>query len=615
MPTAPMAQRQVVDQPFPNIRVGAAPTADTLGGQIGETVAHAGVRFYDLETRAANQTAVFEADRQLADKQTELENKLYATKGKGVLGADTALQKEFDDQVRKIEEGLSNDQQRGAFQRTYLMRKQQLNESMQKHIRTEYGAFQDAETQGTIDSARDRTRRNPDSPTIVPQERQRALSALGAWAARKGLIGEITPEMVNDPQFQQSYLAKGQTPPTLQDLQDPTKPKQFVSEAFKEKRQVVESGLHKEVVDGLLAQDNDQAAKAYAEKNRANFTAADLDLVEKSVEEGSTRGESRRQTQEILAKTGIETPEQRREALKAVDRITNDKVADATRTRLEHQFSVYDQRKREGYDHAFMTSSKIVEDQGLKRPAAGIRDLIPVPLWNSLEPKDQAALELHLARVRKPTEHAHEPKVWYDFETLTTKQLANVSKPDLLRTYLNHFDGTHYDRALNEYQAAISAEEKGGAKFIQALTPREEIMNAWVNSGIVDNSVPRAKWSKADETNYNRFESQAAQALSQLPKDAKPEVIQQVLHGLSDALLKQKYIVDPGLFRFNKEVPAIGLPDVTGARSIRIPLEQISVDRQNELKGALKSAGLPTTQQNIEELEAKSRMKKQGIVK
>ena len=102
-------------------------------------------------------------------------------------------------------------------------------------------------------------------------------------------------------------------------------------------------------------------------------------------------------------------------------------------------------------------------------------------------------------------------------------------------------------------------------------------------------------------------------ALSKLPKDAQPEQIDKVLSGISDNLLKQKYTVDPGAFRFNKDVPAIGLPDVKEPRSIRIPMKDIPPDRQNALRGALKQAGVPVTEQAIEELEAKSRLKRSGV--
>ena len=80
MPRAPEYQRQVVDAPVPNVRVGAIPTDNTYGGQIGDTLANVGVRLYDLETRAANHTAAFSADRQMADLQSQLENQMYSVK-------------------------------------------------------------------------------------------------------------------------------------------------------------------------------------------------------------------------------------------------------------------------------------------------------------------------------------------------------------------------------------------------------------------------------------------------------------------------------------------------------------------------------------------------------
>jgi hypothetical protein len=133
-----------------------------------------------------------------------------------------------------------------------------------------------------------------------------------------------------------------------------------------------------------------------------------------------------------------------------------------------------------------------------------------------------------------------------------------------------------------------------------------------VNSGIVDNSIPRGKWTKEDETNYNRFESQAARALSALPKDAKPEEIQKVLKGLADAQLKQKYTVDPGIFSRNKQVPAIGMEDIKDARSIRIPLKEIPAPEQDTIKGLLRSGGKPITNDKIERIYALRKLQQGG---
>lgn len=609
MPTAPMAQRQVVDAPVPNVRVGATPSPDALGGQIGDTVTSGGIRAYDLLTRSANQTAVFEADRQLADKQTDLETQLYATKGKQALGADSAILKQFDDHVQNIESGLTNDQQRGAFQRTYVTRRQQLNDLAQKHIRTEFGLFQDEETKATIESAKDRTRQNPDVPNIVGSERQRALSALGSWAQRKGLIGEITPEMLKDPQFQQEYKARGQTPPTLEELNGAGVSKNYESRAYQEKRRVVMSGLHKDVIDGLLAKDQDQAAKTYAEQNREHFTAGDLDAVEKSIEAGSTRGDSRRTAAQLIGTHGIATPEQRRDVMKAVDGITNDKVADATRQRLEHEFSVFDQRKEQDYTHRYELASKVMEDRAFKQPRAVLEDLVPQPLLQALKANDREALRVHLDRIRRPAENVHDPKVWFKLEGLTNAQLAKVKPDEMMGTYLNHFDAAHYDRALNNWNAARNMVEKKDDKYVSALSDRERIKNGWINAKIAKDP---SKLSDEELIWFNRYETQADQALSHLPKDATPEQKQKIIDGVSDTLLKQRFTVDPGLFRFNKQIPAIGMPDVQDPRSVKIPLEKIPAPEQDTIKGLFKSAGKPHTQDKIERIYALRKLQQTG---
>lgn len=614
MPTVPQSQRQVFDAPLPGVRVQAAPTAATLGGQLGDTAARLGAEWYHHEVQAANQTAVFEADRQLADKQTELEVQLSQIKGKNVLGADATILKGYDDHAAKVEAGLSNDQQRQVFAQRQSVRRQQLNATTQHYVQKEYGTFQDQETTGTIESARDRIRRNPEYPEIVKTEQQRAYSALGAFAARKGLIGDLTPEMVNDPQFQAAYVARGETPPTQEDLTDPTKPHQYASAEYHHQRAKLESSLHREVVNGFLAKDQDQSAKAYFDKNRLSFTAGDLDALEKNVLEGSTRGESRRQEQQLIQQFGIDTTEQRKAALGAVDKMTNDKVADATRTRLEHAFTSYDQLKAEQYTANFMGASKTLDEQWQQHPRKQARDFVDVPTWNAMKPSDQQALEVKLDRLRSPVT-SHDPKAWFAFQSMTDAQLAAVKPNDLMRTYLNQFDPSHYDRALNEWNAARNNAEKGDKdpKFVSALSNRERIKNAWTESNIVDNSVARSKWTAQDEVNYSRFETAADKALSSLPKDAKPEEIDKVLHGLSDSLLKQKYTVDPGMFSRNKDVPAIGIPDVLDkSRSIRIPMKEIPALEQDTIKGLLRTGGKSFTTDKIERIYALRKMQQGG---
>jgi len=584
MPRAPELQRQVVDAPAPNVRVGAAPTSETYGGQIGDTVSHAAVRMYDLQTRSSDHARVVEAETKANAEQLRIQQAVLNMKGKEAANAPQYAQEEWNKVHQDILGTLANDRQRAMYHSIGLAKGEMINRGALSHFNQEDERFQQETFKADIQSSIDVARANAESPTAVAFEKDMQAQRIDEHAAKFGYAGT--------PQHDAALIG-------------------------------VRSTTNREVIHGLLEKGQDLRANAYytallkqehASPTQLQLTAPDRDIVEKAIFEGSTRGESRRQTQDILTKIGIETPDQRRDAIGAARAITNDKVSDATVQRLEHEFSVFDQRKSEDYSQGYLQASKIIEDQGLKQPRAGVRDLIPVPMWNSLTPEDQHNLELHLDRIRKPEDHPHDPKTWFDFQSLTDVQLAKVKPEKLMGTYLNHFDGTHYDRALAEWNAARNKVDKGDKdpKFISALTPREEIMNAWVNSGIVDNSIPRGKWTKEDETNYNRFESQAARALSALPKDAKPEEIQKVLKGLADAQLKQKYTVDPGIFSRNKQVPAIGMEDIKDARSIRIPLKEIPAPEQDTIKGLLRSGGKPITNDKIERIYALRKLQQGG---
>ena len=91
------------------------------------------------------------------------------------------------------------------------------------------------------------------------------------------------------------------------------------------------------------------------------------------------------------------------------------------------------------------------------------------------------------------------------------------------------------------------------------------------------------------------IENEAGRILDKLPAGTSSEVIQKSLQEVVDRNIKNTYRVNPGLFQFEKDVPAAIIGDYKDARSIRIPLSDIPVERQNTLKGALKSSGMPVT--------------------
>lgn len=587
MPTAPQAQRQVMDAPFPNVRVGAAPTSDTYGGQIGDTVSHAAVRMYDLQTRSSDHAAVLEAETQANAEQLRIQQDVLAMKGKNAANAPAYAQEEWGKVHEKIIGSLANDRQKALYHQSGIRNGEIINRGALQHFNQEDAQYQQQTFEANIKSSIDVAKANADSPVAVAFEKDMQAQRINEHAVANGYDGT--------PRHEQALTT-------------------------------VRSATNKEVIQGLLDKGQDLRAKAYYDstmkQEKANpgslqFTANDRDVVDKAIFEGSTRGASRRTAQELIAKHGLETTDQRKAVMTAIDGIKDDKVADLTRQRVAQKFSEFDQFKKEQGEQTFMGASKTIEDRWKQNPNAHIRDMVPVADWNRLTPGEQNTLELKLKRLRSP-EQDHDPAVWLKGQLLSKEQLATMSPQTMVKDYLNHFDPKHYDRFIEDVQAARNAQTKGDEKdsTLSPLSLREQIKNGWIDSKIANDPNKL----KGDETIwFNRYETEAARALSSLPKNATQAHVDEAINGVKDRLLKQKYSVNPGGIRgflgMTREVPGVALADEKDLSSVRVPLKDIPADRQDVLKGALRQAGVPITDQAIQELEAKARLKKQGMAK
>lgn len=590
MPRVPTREQQVRDTPVPGVRLRAAPSPEALGAGVGETLKHAGSELYQRELYYADRAAVVDAETRAGQEQLRITQALRGFRGKEAAQAPEFAAKEFDSILADISKGLASDRQRQWFNELVRHNRDALDRAALNHFNVENERFLENAFAANIQQSIDTVRANIDNPVEIAYQRMDRENKIRERAERLGYNGT--------PQEQNEIVASN-------------------------------SEVHRTVIATLLNRGDDIQASRYYEKvkgKEANgyvvgnqtiqpgmqFTAKDREFIDSAMMEGSTRGEARRKAESLIAEYGMTTPDERASLLEAVRKIEDDKVADLVRTRIEHEFHSVDQLGKARAEQNFLQASKIIEENW-QRSSAPVRDMIPVELWNSLTPGEQHTLEAKRERLRAPVV-SHDPAVWFKFKTMKDEDLARLSPQKLMSEYLNHFDKEHYDRALNEFNAAINVKgPKEGKppdeKFVSALTVRERIKNAFNLSGVAKDikklTTEEAIW-------FDRFEREADHALSQLPKNATPEQIDTVLSGLTDSLLKQKYTVDPGAFRFNKDVPAIGLPDVQEPRSIRIPLKDIPPDRQNVLRGALKQAGVPVTERAIEELEAKYRMKKGG---
>ncbi len=625
MPRVPEIQRQQVDAPFPNVRVGAAPTADTYGGQIGQTLESTGVRFYDLMTRQANQTAVFEADRKLADKQTQLEQQLPQIQGKAALGASGALMEQFDAYARDIQDGttdnpgLSNPQQRGAFAHTALLRRQQFDEQVQRHTNSEIAKWQNQESEAVIASSEDRIRRNPEYPNQVKMEMARAKLAVHSWAERHGMTGEITPGMAADAQFQAGQASvRSAYPERTKQMQTAEEVGRFYTAGYHEKMDQVESRLHRAVVNGFLAKDQDIAAKDYLTANRGKFVAADMDALEKNVLEGSTRGEARRLVDQTLGTVGSATPAQQKDVLDKIRAEPNDKVAALAEQTALHRFAVTKQLDTQAHTDRFLAASKAIEDVGVSRADQGARDIIKPPLWNLFTPQEQETLTLKRARMLAPDKIVSDLPTQIKFYGMSDADVAKID-PVQMTNITNNLDRPDSEAVLKHWSAVRNKEAGSKDKKNEVgLTNNQMMEEALDGSGYFDLGKNEKKWTPEMMQSRINTRGKMNVMLDSLPAGTPTDVIQKKLKEVVDEEIKTQYQINPGgirgFFGITRSVPGAAIDPYAekDPAKIRLPIASIPEPVQNLMKGKLLEAKKTVTNDKVERMSAVSKLYSSG---
>lgn len=590
MPRAPQLG-QVQEAALPGVRVSAAPSADSFGAGVGELTSRIGRAFYEQEIEAADRTAVFEADRKAADLQTQLELKLKQTKGKQVLGIDQALGKEWEEGLTQIEGGLTGARQRGSFGRIRGRRSDQFNRQLQQHVATEYEAFQDHETEAGLQSAVERVRANPDQPAVIADELQRAESLLGAQAQRKGLLGRVTEAMVQDPEFRKTYETKGEVAPGVGD--------EFLTERYTTQRAEVRSKLHTAVVHGFLAKNQDLFAKQYFDQHANDFIAKDRDALEKTVHEGSTIGQARRQVNEWI-KDGHNEFAMLEEARAAGEK--DPKLGGLLREYASQYWADQGLASKRADDRDHVRFTTYLQEVIAKEPGKyhDPREVFGLDQWLKLAEPTRNHLTAIARDALHPTDRTNDDSLWLDFLALPPEQVAGLSRRDFDLKYWAKFDNNHRSLAEAQWNASRDAMEKGtkGPELTASLTFKDQVNNAWALSGLIDPSVERAKWSKHQVTQFVRFEEQAAAALQAYEmtklegkRHATPDEVREVIKGVRDQATKK--VFTEGWFSYH-EKPAIGVEEDERANAI-VPLDKIPADSLADLRRYIESLGKSVT--------------------
>ena len=424
MPSVPRYNQQVNQSALPNARVGTGAPAEAFGGGAasGRGVTQAAsqiVSIMDKEREKADQLRIMDADSQAA----RLKNKLFYDpdsgamnkRGKDAFGAVDEYSKQFDEQAREIEKGLSSPAQKAAFKERLAQHKGDLNNQLQKHVFQESQAYDNEVTEGRLVTAQEEATLNYQDPNILQRSLREQEIVIQQHADRMG------------------------------------KPAEWAQNKIKESK----SKTHSAVIERMLVAGNDIEAENYYKNNKADFTARDITNAEKLVEAGSTRGFAQREADKLM-KSGLSLSQSIEKAKEVAGE--SPKKRDALINEIKDQFNMKKIAQDENTKALTSRAYSIIENNGgnTKDINPRLREaLISEGKWDSLE---ERALQ-----VRSGKFIVTDKTKLYDLQQM-------AATPELRDSFLRE--------NLDEYSSKISGPELKELKDVQASMRKGDTKNA-----------------------------------------------------------------------------------------------------------------------------------------
>lgn len=374
--------RKVRTAPVPGARRQAHETFESQGGQVGQALAGVGAGVARFAINTYSQIKQLEADRavqvenlttlrRLEEEDQRLlhdpEQGILTKRGLAVHEGMTGALEDYDKRVGEIATGLKTDRGRLFYEQQKIQRRAGNVRSISMHGERELTQYEARETESTLAALVNGAIADPTDLARIAQNITAAEAIIDTHGARIGLGPEARTE------------AKGK----------------------------IRTQIHVGAVDRFLALENDVAAREYYEEVEKQITdeAAKTRLT-KALEEGSLRGQSQREADQILG-----TSTTLAEAMKQVKAITDPKLRDAVQSRVEHEFTVRDRQQREAHEAMTLRGLNIGERTGDWRK-------IPVAEWQQYTVGERGAIQNYLEQKAQGLTVKTNPHVYTHLSTL-----------------------------------------------------------------------------------------------------------------------------------------------------------------------------------------------------
>jgi hypothetical protein len=443
-----------------------------------------------------DQLAVLDADNQLSQLQTDLTTKATSMKGKDALAAGPQVDQDWQKGADQIRNTLTNDRQKLAFENRVGSRYSSLNETVARHTQNELDNYDNQTTAAALDNRMNDALTNYQDPTKVD----------GAIAETKAILAD-------------KARRDGWSPDRLQAATTDRVSK-----------------VHTAVINTMLANGNDLTASAYYAKVKDQIAGDDAAALAKALEEGSVRGESQRQADQITAKFA-----DRKSAIDEAKKLKDPKVRDATVERVNQFFSEQNQAQQETREKNMLTATNIVDQ------TASI-DRIPPAMWTTFTLGERASLKEYAKQKVKGDPIATNWTVYNDLLQLaSTDETKDQFLSKNLMQYRSQLSDTEFKQVV-ELQAGLRRGDDRAESKLAGIRTTQQVVASSLKAAGID---PNAKAGTDDAERVNAF-GRAVDQEGQLFEDQhkrKPNAKE--LQGIVDNLLVQGTIAGSGWFGTN----------------------------------------------------------------
>lgn len=470
---------QVRKQGLPNVLINPSAPAEAFGG--GPSLARIGGLQSDIlkdeqeifvrenkERQDQEQQAQHDANRMKAYEQIRAFNDweqsnvfdpdkgAASMRGRNALGVPKILSDSFDKFVEEQKKGLTNDDQRLAFEGIVTERRDSLQRWTRTHVAKQTEIADEAEYEASIDSAKKRVMANPSSAAVeIP------------------FIQGLTAERMRKAGLDKSVIETAQA-----------------NQA---------SEMHGLVINSLLAGRQTGEAKKYFDAHADSISPDIKARVLANLQESDRRGKAYEIIDRVFSDTRVREytgagnnwtmkgEEPAKSWDEARERIKRDAGDDAELRSLAEQMG---RQRWSEVGHAREAAAEQLYDASLKsvlaNPAKHPTEVIDPATWNSLSGANQKSL---LSVYKAPEKN--DDASWLVFESLSDAEIRKIPLSEYHSKFWSKLNQHYRDKADTIRRQALEAGQnpKEAEKFKSRMSDDELMLRSFVGAGLAGESI------------------------------------------------------------------------------------------------------------------------------